>query len=290
VRKAPRDSAKDQYYLTAPQISMTTRASAGRIETNDVEELQRVVQPWEVVLRQISSGRLHARMDYVQVNGIVLYREHWSRRILATGATPRGYFFFGAPTSSHGQVGWCGTQIGAECLAFGRSSSAIDFVTADAETHVCLLVPDDLMRRYLGEEFVVRGLPSEPFLACARGCGAQLLRMMERILDKYFVHRDLLANERACQAIEWQLMGGAGGVPAHPSRAKRSRLHSPNGASPPRPPRNRVLRGHKSANQRLGPRRRLRREQARAGAGVPGNAPGPAEPVHAAGANEPGAK
>jgi AraC-like DNA-binding protein len=32
--------------------------------------------------------------------------------------------------------------------------------------------------------------------------------MMERILDKYFVHRDLLANERTCQAIEWQLMGG----------------------------------------------------------------------------------
>jgi transcriptional regulator GlxA family with amidase domain len=30
---------------------------------------------------------------------------------------------------------------------------------------------------------------------------------MERILDKYFVHRDLLADDRACQAIEWQLMG-----------------------------------------------------------------------------------
>jgi AraC family ethanolamine operon transcriptional activator len=187
---------------------MTTRASAGSIETNDVEELQQIVQPWEVVLRQISSGRLHARMDYVQINGIVLYREYWSRRILATGATPAGFFFFGGPTLPKLDVGWCGTELGTGCLAFGHPSSEIDFATPDAEEHVCLLVSDDLMRRYLGEEFVVRGLPSEHFLACARGCGAQLLHTMERILDKYFVHRNLLANERACQAIEWQLMGG----------------------------------------------------------------------------------
>ena len=186
---------------------MTTRASAGRIEANDVEELQQIVQPWEVVLRQMSSGRLHARMDYVQINGIVLYREHWSRRILATGATPAGFFFFGGPTLPKQDVGWCGTELGTGCLAFGHPSSEIDFSTPDAEEHVCLLVSDDLMRRYLGEEFVVRGLPSEHFLACARGCGAQLLHTMERILAKYFVHRKLLANKRACQAIEWQLMG-----------------------------------------------------------------------------------
>jgi AraC family ethanolamine operon transcriptional activator len=184
------------------------RASSGRIDAHDVDELQRVVQPFEVVLRQISPGQLHARMDYVLVNGIVVYREQWSHRILATGATPPGYFFFGGPISSSALVGWCGSELGADCLAFARASSEIDFVTPDAETHVCLLVPEQMLARYLGEELTSRGLPRERFLACANGFGTQLLRTMDYIVDKYSTHRDLLANARTRQAIEWQLMGG----------------------------------------------------------------------------------
>ena len=48
---------------------MPSTATAGRIEANDVDELQRLVRPWDVILRQMSPGRLHARMDFVQVNG-----------------------------------------------------------------------------------------------------------------------------------------------------------------------------------------------------------------------------
>jgi AraC family ethanolamine operon transcriptional activator len=184
------------------------QAAAGRIDVDDVDELQQILQPWDVVLRQMSSGKLHARMDYVQINGIVLYREHWSHRILGTGVTPPGFFFIGGRTSSQSRACWCGIELGADRLAFARSSSKIDFATHEAETHVCLLVPDDLMRRYLGDEFLARGLPTEPFLACANGGGAVLLRLMERILDNYSVHRDLLANERTRRAIEWRLMGG----------------------------------------------------------------------------------
>lgn len=186
---------------------MTEQAFAGQIDAQDVDELQQVVQPFEVVLRQISPGQLHARMNYVLVNGIVLYRERWSHRILATGATPPGFFFFGGPTSSK-HVGWCGSELGASCIAFGRPSSEIDFVTPDAEAHVCLLVPEQVMARYLGGELMSRGLPNDRFLACANDFGSQLLRMMDRIVDKYSDHRDLLANARTRQAIEWQLMGG----------------------------------------------------------------------------------
>jgi AraC-like DNA-binding protein len=104
-------------------------------------------------------------------------------------------------------VGWCGTELGTDCLAFGHPSSEIDFVTPDAEEHICLLVPDHLIRRYLGEELTARGLSKARFLACAKGSGEELLHTMQRILEKYLVHRDLLADGRACQAIEWQLMG-----------------------------------------------------------------------------------
>jgi len=64
------------------------------------------------------------------------------------------------------------------------------------------------MLQYLGEEFLMRGLPNEPFLACADGGGTELLRTMERILDNYLVHPDTLANERTRRAIEWRMMGG----------------------------------------------------------------------------------
>jgi hypothetical protein len=189
-------------------IDTDAQAASGRIDVDDVDELQQVLQPWDVVLRQMSSGKLHARMDYVQVNGILLYREHWSHRILGTGATPPGVFLFGGRTSSQSQACWCGIELGADRLDFARSSAEIDFATPDAETHVCLLVPEDLMLHYLGEEFVMRGLPNEPFLACADGGGMELFRTIERILDNYSVHRDLLANERTRRAIEWRLMGG----------------------------------------------------------------------------------
>jgi AraC-like DNA-binding protein len=146
-------------------------------------------------------------MDYVQINGILLYRDRWSRRILATGATPSGYFFFGGPTSPKLEASWCGTELSPKCLAFGRPSSEVDFATPEVEEHICLLVPVHLMLRYLGEETAMRVLPDARVLSCATACGTQLLKMMERILDKYLLCADLLADARACQAIEWQLMG-----------------------------------------------------------------------------------
>lgn len=187
---------------------MLTPAAAGRIEARDIEQLQEVVRPWEVILRQISPGRLGARMDYLQVNGILLYREHWSHRVVATGATPAGFFFFGGPSVRKLQVAWCGNEVGSGCLAFGRPSTEIDFVTPDNETHLCLLVPETLMLRYLGKELAPRVLPNGRVLSCQQGCGARLLHMMERILDNYLVHRELLAEKQMCKAIEWQLLGG----------------------------------------------------------------------------------
>ena len=187
---------------------MPATATAGRIEANDIDELEQVVRPWDVILRQMSPGRLHACMDYITVNGIVLYREHWSRRIIATGATPPGFFVFAGPLSPKPDIGWCGGKLTPESLAFGRPSSDIDFATPNGEAHICLLVPEVLLLRYLGAESAKAMIPNGRFLSCHRGSGVQMLRLMEHILDKYFVNRELLAMDRVRQAIEWQLLGG----------------------------------------------------------------------------------
>jgi AraC family ethanolamine operon transcriptional activator len=188
-------------------MAMSAPSTAGRIKTRDIEQLQQFVRPWDVVLRQVSPGGLRACMEYVQVNGILLYREHWSHRILATGATPSGYFFFGGPSVSGPPAGWCGTELSPCCLAFGRSHTDTDFVTPDSESHICLLVPEGLMLRYLGEESAARVLPNDRYLSCQHGRGTRFLRTMERILDEYLTHRELLGDQQVRMAIEWQLLG-----------------------------------------------------------------------------------
>ena len=71
-------------------------ASVGRIDTRDIDEFQHFAAPWELSLRQMSPGVFHGQTEYLQVNGMLLYRERCSHRIMATGASPAGLFMFGA--------------------------------------------------------------------------------------------------------------------------------------------------------------------------------------------------
>jgi len=136
---------------------MSTGASAGRIEARDIDEYQVVTPPWEVILRQVSPGRFRGRMEYLQANGILLYRKRWTHRAIVTGETPAGVFMIGGPSSPQTHIDWCGAEINPRCLAFGRSSTEVDFVIPDDSHHVCLLVPNGLMMRYLGEELAASG-------------------------------------------------------------------------------------------------------------------------------------
>ncbi|ESQ16350.1 MAG: hypothetical protein N838_26700 [Thiohalocapsa sp. PB-PSB1] len=79
---------------------MSTTASAGRISTHDLEEHCQVLEPWDLILRQMSPGRFDGKLNYVQINGMLLYREHWSQPVMATGGAPAGYMLFGSLSAS----------------------------------------------------------------------------------------------------------------------------------------------------------------------------------------------
>jgi len=183
-------------------------ASVGRIDTRDIDEFQQYVAPWEVILRQTSPGVFLGRTEYLQVNGILLYRERCSHRFIATGASPEGFFMFGGPASPRTHVNWCGTELNARCLAFGRPSSEVDFVIPTDSYHLVLLVPNRMLERYLGEELAAALLKRRQFLACQPSCSNQLLDLIDRLVEKYLFHGELLSDERICNAIEWQLLGG----------------------------------------------------------------------------------
>ena len=211
--------------------SMFTLASAGRIDTRDIAEHRQVVQPWELILRQMSPGPFRGRIEYVRVNGILFYRERCTRRVVATGTTPPGYFVFGSPSSQSAPIDWCGGKIHPGRLAFGRSSSEIDAVIPAGSDHVALLVPEVLLLGYLGEELGSRVAASDAYhLRCGAALGDELVRMIQRLIDQFPAGGELPANDGWCKAVEWELLGMLvqafqdGGVDAGRVSPRRRRL------------------------------------------------------------------
>ena len=70
---------------------MSIESEPNRINACDIDELNYSVDPWQLDMRQISPGTMHAQIDFAQINGMLLSHEHWSQGLSAVGATPAGY-------------------------------------------------------------------------------------------------------------------------------------------------------------------------------------------------------
>ena len=186
---------------------MTHQNAAARIESRDVDELSMLVKPWELILRPVSPGPFHSLLECVQVNGILIYREHLALRQLATGSTPADFFTFGAPLPAKNPVNWCGNEGNSKRLCYGRPASEVDFIIPEDSDHVVILIPTDLMRSYFGEEAIEAALSDQRHhLVCNAQYDCNLLASTVRIISKYLSHPELLADARECKAIESQLM------------------------------------------------------------------------------------
>jgi AraC family ethanolamine operon transcriptional activator len=187
---------------------MPNSASVGRIATDDIDEFRLLAPPWDVNHRQFSTGMFHSETEFLQVNGMILYRERYSKRIIVSGATPAGYFIFGGPCSAANRILWCAAHLSPQSLAFGAPSSSIDIVIPESDTfHVALLVPEALLACYLDEEGMLALARMSHWLGNAQGSGVSLITMIDRLIRKYQHHSEHLADQRLCQAIEWHLLG-----------------------------------------------------------------------------------
>ena len=137
---------------------MTTKADAGDIEVRDIEELNYSVWPWDLRMQQLSSGRMLANLQFAQVKGILLTHERWSRRVFATGTTPRNYLAL-AGICADREFSFCGARIRQDGVACGLDGGAVEFVTPDDADHWVILVPTDMLTSYLGEEVAADLLP-----------------------------------------------------------------------------------------------------------------------------------
>ena len=170
-----------------------------------------IVDPWKVNLRQTETGRFDGRLEFVKFGDILVYREHWSRSILATGATPKGYFTLAGSLSPEKRTTWCRQVLDSGDLACGRPGSETEFTTPSDSRHAVILLPADLMRSYFDEETIEAALaPQHHTLGGTGTFSSPLLASMNYTIDKYLKHPELLDDVEGCSNSESQLLEAVG--------------------------------------------------------------------------------
>ena len=156
---------------------MLINASTGRLETHDVEEQNETTRPWwDVYRRQMSPGEFRVTTDYVQVNGIFFFRQHFTKRVLAKGvAAPKGYLMLGCSHTPETSINWCGAEINDQCFALGQSTAETEYVIPDNSHHWSIFIPENLVFRYLEQEAIESSpLRNAHFLVCEPGLGRDI--------------------------------------------------------------------------------------------------------------------
>jgi AraC family ethanolamine operon transcriptional activator len=151
----------------------------GTIHADDIEELNYVVWPWELVMRQMSVGPLEANLEFLQLDGILINRERWSNRVVATGATPAGFIAL-AGTFTDRSFRWCGQEVNQSRVACGIDSTEIEFVTPESADHWVVLIPEDMVVDYLGEEAATEALRQRNIVVSEPRIARQFLAQVGR--------------------------------------------------------------------------------------------------------------
>jgi AraC family ethanolamine operon transcriptional activator len=185
---------------------MSPEASAGRIHVSDIEELNDSVWPWDLRMHQMSRGELRADLDFAQVNGILLTHERWSRRVYATGATPRGYVAL-ASSGSEKTFSFTGREIGSGNPICELDGADIEFSTPNHEEHWVILVPMGQIVGLVGDELAAALLRTRHADSGDPRVIRHLGALVVRVVAKLREHSAYRANDLLLNAIESQLLG-----------------------------------------------------------------------------------
>lgn len=139
------------------------------ISVQEIEALTDSVFPWQLDMRQVSSGPMQGLLRLGQVDEILVTREQWSEKTVCVGKCPLGYLAISGLASTK-PFRWCGHEIGPRQLVCGYDAADVDFATPRSANHWVALIPLETLVDYVGEEAVTalrgrRVLESEPNLS-----------------------------------------------------------------------------------------------------------------------------
>jgi AraC family ethanolamine operon transcriptional activator len=175
------------------------------IDVHDIDELNYSVDPWLLDMRQMSAGKLHARINFVEVNGMLLNREHWSQSVSATGATPADYLALSGPCTEN-SFQWHGTEIDSQHLYYAFDAADAEFLTPVDADHWVILVPKDQIIDHLGEESVATLLRKQDVLRCPSRQRRQLITLVDHSLVKLAEDSQAQVDGQTRETIQSELL------------------------------------------------------------------------------------
>jgi AraC family ethanolamine operon transcriptional activator len=202
--------------------------SAGRIELDDVHAYPESMGQWDLDIKQLSTGRFEARIEYVEVAGMLLYREHFSHRTLIMASSPADAFLFGCSRSGYPELNVCGKYLQYDNLAFCHPGTEVHCITPDMDQHVVLEVPRHRLEQIMPDWEAESLLKFNRHMKVNPDKGRQFIRMIDRTISTYVAHSERLNDVHEYRAVELQLMDqltdlilhngkGMEDTPVHPS-------------------------------------------------------------------------
>jgi AraC-like DNA-binding protein len=146
-----------------------------------------------------------ANLEFAQVNGILVTHEGWSRRVFATGTTPRNHLAL-AGNCVDREFLFCGVSVCPDQVACGLDGTAIEFVTPDDADHWVILVPTDMLTSYLGEEAAADLLPKGRSLTSQPQSIRQLGSLVVNIVTLLRSNSRYCSNGLLLGALQSQLL------------------------------------------------------------------------------------
>jgi len=185
---------------------MANLITSGVIDSCDLDEHADASAPWQVSFDQLSKGSFRARTEFVQSGDLLLYREHWNRRLHVTGASPEGYVMIGIPASLQSHVVWHGELLGPGYIALKNPGAEVDFSTAKISDHIVLLAPPERLASYVGDEVAAKittvrhGIQFDPRIT------ASLARAIASLIEQYSGRDAAVDSPAGCTSIESELL------------------------------------------------------------------------------------
>ena len=204
--------AVDQWLGVSPEDdieqnqSWDMQAQFGSAESFDISEHAELVGKFDVRLNQLSSGKFHGKVDYVKTPGMMIYEEHWQRKVEVCGVTPEGYITLGTNVAwRRSEIEWCGTTVDHRRFACGKQGSDIDFIMPDQCHDAVLLVKPDILASALSQQAfdLLTGGRTIDFTAVA---GQRLITAITGSVRKYAKSPKLLENSFLVRSLESEMI------------------------------------------------------------------------------------
>ena len=146
------------------------------------EELSQVVEPWQLSLRQLASGKSGIRVRYTAVDDIMVTNERWCTNMLGHGGTARDYITVGGNSAAF-PVFWQGEAFVENRLALAATNSECEFHTPHGANHWVILIPRERFTGYFGIESETELFSGAGILVSEPQAARRLARLCNNILD-----------------------------------------------------------------------------------------------------------